>query len=77
MSYSDDNDKSDGCWIHFSDGHREYWDNARLENEISYRGLQLLKTQIKILTKKLYQYTPPVDGLYPTESGSKDRKENK
>lgn len=43
--YSKDNDNTEGGWIYFEDGHSEFWNNLRLENELSYRGLQLLKTQ--------------------------------
>ena len=51
--YVNDNDSSDGCWIYFDDGHLEYWNNTRLQNELNYRGrgLKLLKTQIKLLAK--------------------------
>ena len=41
----------DGCWIHFEDGHSEFWNNFRLENELTYRGLDILTTQIKLLQK--------------------------
>lgn len=40
-----------GCWIYFEDGHSEWWANARIENEIRFRGVDILTTQIKLLQK--------------------------
>ncbi len=45
--YSKDDDKTEGGWIYHEDGHSEYWNNTRLENELKYRGSRLLKTQTR------------------------------
>ena len=45
-------DNSDGLWICFSDGHNEYWSNERIKYELSYRGLEFIKTQIKLTQQK-------------------------
>jgi len=44
--YSNDNDKSEGMWVYFNDGTMEFWNNIKLNNELKYRGLNFLKTQM-------------------------------
>lgn len=52
--YSNDEDKTDGMWVYFDDGHTEYWNNTRLFNELNYRGLQFLKTQMNLAKKSVF-----------------------
>ena len=53
--YSNDEDKTDGMWVYFYDGHTEYWNNTRLSNELQYRGLQFIKTQMILKAKQIFK----------------------